>query len=298
MPLIRNFKNGRWIDYQHDPMPTLSAAEIQAKLYSYAEQYSIERYPSEHRHHLGISVIGDDCSRKLWYGFRWVKLGQAEGRMRRLWARGHREEAQFEAFLMWAGFSTRTIDPKTDREYKISLLNGHYGGTPDRITLVRWLDDLPVLCEFKTHNNKSFTELKEKKVKLAKPLHWKQMCGYGKELEFKYALYCAVNKDTDEWHFEFLELDWNVAIELEKKAADIIYSQTPPPKINENPSYWKCKWCTDFNGICHQGEIPEKNCRSCANASPGQNGEWDCKIYGQIPRDFLKQGCPEWERIV
>ena len=279
-------------------MPTMTPAEIQAQLYKYAEEYSRERYPSEHRHHLGISIIGDDCSRKLWYGFRWVKLGQAEGRMRRLWNRGHREEAQFEAFLLWAGFSIRTIDPSTDKQYRVSLLNGHYGGSSDGIALVRWLEELPVICEFKTHNNKSFTELKEKKVKAAKPQHYDQCCGYGANFKIKYALYCAVNKDTDEWYFEFVELDWNRAIELEKKASDIIYSQTPPPRINENPSYWKCKFC-DYLDECHHGKPIEKNCRSCKNATPDLNGEWKCNRFNDIiPRDFLLTGCGEWEGII
>lgn len=297
MTLINNYKNNQWVKVEHNPMPTISAKEIEAKLHTFAEAYSREKFPAEHRHHLGISIIGDDCSRKLWYGFRWVKLIEAEGRMRRLWNRGHREEELFEAFLLWAGFSIRTIDPRTDKQYKLSLVNGHYGGSTDGIALIRWLDDLPVLAEFKTHNNKYFTELKEKKVKLAQPKHWAQMCGYGKDFEIKYAIYCAVNKDNDEWYFEFVELDWNKATELENKARDIIYAQAPPPKINENPSYWKCKYC-DYKEICHYGEIPEKNCRSCANASPGENGEWNCKLYGQIPREFLKQGCDSWQRII
>lgn len=297
MPLIRNYKNGKWMDYEHNPIPTKSAADIEATLYKYAEEYSRETYPAEHRHHLGISIIGDECWRKLWYGFRWVKLIQHEGRMRRLFNRGHHEEPLFEAFLMWAGFRLRTIDPETDKQYKLSLVNGHYGGSGDGIALISWLDNLPVLAEFKTHNNKSFTELKEKKVIKAKPQHWDQVCGYGKDFKIKYAVYCAINKDTDEWHFEFLELDWNRAIELEKKATDIIYSQVPPAKINENPSYWKCKFC-DMKGICHDSEKIEKNCRSCVCSSPIENGEWSCDKYGKIPREFLIKGCSEWKGIV
>lgn len=294
MPLIRR---SNWKIENHDPMPTISSAEIETKLHQLANEYSVEKYPAEHRHHLGISIIGDECWRKLWYGFRWIKLQQAEPRMRRLWNRGHREEKQFEDFLSWAGFTVRTINPETDKQYKVSLVDGHYGGSTDGIGLIRWLEDLPVICEFKTHNNKSFAELKEKKVKLAKPQHYKQCCGYGKDFKIRYALYCAVNKDTDEWYFEFIELDWNIAVELEKKASDIIYAPTPPQKINENPSYWKCKYC-EFNGPCHSGEKAEKNCRSCVNASPGKEGNWNCNKYGQIPKEFLIKGCGEWQSIV
>jgi len=297
MPLVHNYKNGRWIDQEIDHMPTMTQHEIQAELYKLAEEYSIHTWPAEHRHHLGISVIGKECSRMIWYSFRWVKLIQHDPRMRRLFARGHREEPLFEQFLLWAGFSLRTIDPRTDKQYKLSLLNGHYGGSGDGIALVRWLDDLPVLAEFKTHNNKSFEALKADKVKKAKPEHWVQMCGYGRDFDIKYAVYCAVNKDTDEWYFEFLELDWKVADEAEKRAADIIYTQTPPQRINENPSYFKCKYC-DYHDECHHGKPIEKNCRSCINAIPGANASWDCSLHGAIPRDFLVKGCNQWKGIV
>ena len=297
---IRTYHNGSWFTKVIDTsiMPTLSPKEIEAKLYNWAEEYSVENHPADHRHHLGISIIGEECWRKLWYSFRWVKLEQHEGRMRRLFNRGHKEEANFKKFLSWTGFEFRGIDPATDKPYKLSLLNGHYGGEPDDISVVGWLDGLPILCEYKTHNDKSFTELKAKKVNGAKPQHFAQMCGYGKDLEIKHALYCAVNKNTDEWYFEFVELDWNRAVELENKAKDIIYSKVPPARINENPSYWKCKFCSNFKGICHDNEPIERNCRSCVFASPGEKAEWVCEKYGQIPRDFLKVGCGEWKGIV
>lgn len=299
MPKILNWHKGSWsTKVDTSIMPTMSKAEIEAKLYNWAEEYSLEKHPAEHRHHLGISVIGDDCWRKLWYSFRWVKLEQHEGRMRRLFSRGHKEEKYFKDFLYWAGFKFRDVDTTTNKPYRLSLLNGHYGGEPDDISLIAWLDDLPVLCEYKTHNNKSFTELKEKKVRLAKPQHFSQMCGYGKDLELKYALYFALNKDNDDWYFEFVELDWNKAIELEKKASDIIYAKEPPARINENPAYWKCKFCTAFKDICHNGAPIEKNCRSCVFASPGEKAQWNCEKYGTIPKDFLKIGCSEWKGIV
>ena len=40
------------------------------------------------REHLGASEIGDPCSRKLWYLFRWVAVKKFDARMLRLFARG------------------------------------------------------------------------------------------------------------------------------------------------------------------------------------------------------------------
>lgn len=60
-------------------------------------------YDDGHRTHLGASLIGRECSRYLWYVFRWVKAAKFDGRMQRLFQRGHREEAQFIAMLEGIG---------------------------------------------------------------------------------------------------------------------------------------------------------------------------------------------------
>lgn len=275
------------------PTQNIPQTEIVSTLYKYAEEYSIEKWPSEHRNHLGISIIGESCSRKIWYSFRWVKLIQHDPRMRRLFQRGHKEEPHFEEFLLWAGIKIQTIDPRTSKQYKLSGVGGHYGGSTDGIGIISWSNNLPIIVEFKTHNKRLFTILKDKKVKIAQPKHFAQMSGYGKGFEVKYGLYCAVNKDDDEWYFEFVELDWNYAHQLEMKASDIINSKLPPARISDTPSYSDCVYC-DYSAICHQGEKVEINCRSCKMAEAIENGEWKCNRFGQtIPKDWIAKGCPE-----
>lgn len=275
-------------------MPTQSELTLEnvAEVFQeYLEDYSREQYPAKHREHLGISVIGRKCSREIWYGFRWVKLKEFPGRMRRLFNRGHREEQQFYEFLLWAGISFRSIDPETSQPWKISLLEGHYGGTPDGVGLVRGLNNLPIILEYKTHNKKSFEKLKTQKLKLAKPEHWAQMCGYGKEFKIKHGLYCAVNKDDDDIYFEFVELNWDYASELEKKASDIITAKTPPLRISDNPSFFDCKYC-DKVDICHNGAKVEINCRSCKFAEPVAGAKWFCNRFkNEIPSEFVPKGC-------
>lgn len=280
-----------------DPNSSTFAADVEARLVVLEEEYSIETYPASHRSHLGASAIGEECWRKLWYQFRWMKLGQAEGRMRRLWNRGNREEAQFEAFLLWAGFSVRTINEATGKQYLFSKINGHYGGSTDGKLLIRWANDYPVIAEYKTFAAKYFTKLKEEKLKKSNPKYYAQLCTYGREFEVKHALFYAVNKDNDEWYRELVALDWNYALELEKKATDIIYAKLPPARISEQAAFWQCKFCT-FQGICHHGETPERNCRSCVNAVPGPNAGWICAHYGPIPKAEIPKGCQNWKGIV
>lgn len=63
---------------------------------------------------LGASQIGRECERQLWYGFRWATMGEAfDGRMLRLFNRGHREEAVFVEELRGIGCDVRDVDPST-----------------------------------------------------------------------------------------------------------------------------------------------------------------------------------------
>lgn len=275
------------------------AQQVEARLIQYEDEYSIEKYPSRFNSRIGASSIADDCWRKLWYKFRWVKLEQAEARTRRLWNRGHREEEIFESFLLWAGIKLRSINPKTGQQYSFSKINDHYSGRTDGVGLIGWANDYPIIVEFKTFADKYFNELKKKKLKISNPKYFGQMCSYGREFEVKHALFGAVNKDNDEWYWEFVALDFNYATELENKARDIIYAIIPPDKINQNPAFYKCKMC-HFSGICHEGEPIEKNCRSCINSIPAQNAQWHCNEWGKdIPnKDAIMKGCPQWQRIV
>lgn len=280
-------------------MPTDTQSDNLASLYKWLDDYSIDVYPSEHRHHLGASLIGRKCWRQLWFGFRWTKLIQHDPRMRRLFNRGHEEEPRFIKILHWMGFLIRSIDPATDKQYKFSAVDGHYGGSGDTIAIPPWGngdETKRILVEYKTHNNKSFEKLKKEKVKVSKPEHFAQMCSYGKAFNLTEALYCAINKDTDEIYFELIDLDWNYASDLERKANDIIYSEVPPPRIAENPAFFDCKYC-DFVNQCFHGERVEVNCRSCKFARPVKEGKWQCDKYGEIPKEFLLKGCPEHEGI-
>lgn len=269
--------------------------EIEAELYKLTEEYSIETFPSEHRNHLGVSIIGEKCWRKLWYSFRWVKLEQFPPRIRRLFNRGHREEKEFIKLLLWMGFFIREIDEATNKQYKFNAVNGHYGGSSDSLALLPWFRENihpKILIEYKTHNNKQFTYLKDKKLKIAQPKHFAQICGYGKEFKTRYGLYCAVNKDNDELYFEFIELDWQYAEQLEKKASDIIYSKFPPDRIASDPNYFECVYCS-FRDICHNSAKIEQNCRSCQFSTPIENEQWQCNQHNTIiPKDQIGKKWP------
>lgn len=266
--------------------------ELKANIENGIEEWSIKNYPLEFRNHLGISEIGKPCSRFIWYKFRWMAQEQFDGRMRRLFQYGHDSEARYISYLEGIGCTVYRFD-SNGKQFRVSGVMGHYGGSCDGVVITPWYPNIPFIGEFKSHNYKSFSYYLDKKVQKAKPQHFDQMCGYGEKLQIEYGLYFPENKNDSDIQVEVVKLDWERGKQLELKAQDIILAKEPPAKISDQPAYFECKYCA-ANGICHKGEIPLKNCRSCKNATPTENATWTCSRFGILPEEFIPKGCDQW----
>lgn len=245
---------------------------------------AIEKQQSkEHRWHLGASLIGRDCARELWYGFRWAKAPRHQARILRLFDRGHREEERIVKWLRDAGITVYDRDPATGDQYRVSSCEGHFGGSEDAelLNVPLFAESDRILAEFKTHGEKSFALVQAKGVRAAKPEHYTQMCTYMRQRRLCGALYFAINKNDDEIYVEFISADDEHADAAEQRAASIIATDQPPLRIAESPTFYKCKMCT-FMQMCHGKEVPAVNCRTCAHAAPGTNGTWKCVRHGHV----------------
>lgn len=251
-----------------------------------------DKQTDEPRPHLGASEIGKPCSRALWYSFRWATAKKFDGRMLRLFNRGHREEPQFLQELRGIGAEVYDRDPDTKQQHRFSAVNGHFGGSCDAIG--HGLPEAPktwAIIEFKTHGDKSFTALVAKKVKEAKPEHYAQMQVYMGLAELERALYLAVNKNTDELYSEWVHFDKTEFMNLLAKAQTIINADEPPQRLSEDPAWYQCKMC-DHHAICHGEQVPQKNCRTCVHASPVYDGEWSCADQKRhLPYEEQRVGC-------
>lgn len=277
--------------------------ELAAQIVKDIDAYAVATYDDGDRKHLGASVVGKECTREVWYSWRWFGGKKTSGRMQRLFQRGHLEELRFLEYLTGIGCTVWSHNPETGKQFRVEKLGGHFGGSLDAIiklpTRYGVTDDVLFLGEFKTKGTGAgFTKLKEQGIMLQNPQHYDQMCTYGANYGYTYAIYFSVNKNDDDLHCEVVPLNAARAAEVEKKAAYIITSQTPPPRIAMTETFWKCKGC-DYVGPCHRNEIPAKNCRSCVNAvpTPVGDGQWQCKLYGVIPPHVIPVGCAVWEFI-
>lgn len=258
----------------------------------------------EFRTHLGASLIGRECDRELWYSFRWATSKKFDGRILRLFNRGHLEEPRMIALLQMIGCETWQLD-QNGKQFRISGHRGHFGGSLDAV--VRGIPDLPnepCLAEFKTYNNQSFAKLITEGVVKAKWEHFIQQQIYMGKNSLNWSLYLAVNKNDDALHGELVQFDPIIYTKYLERAERIIDQNIAPTRINESPSWYKCKFC-DHKGVCHDKKVlPARNCRTCVHSRVGDVGEWFCTepmadaTFGDnvpLSPDDQRRGCENYE---
>lgn len=247
------------------------------------------------RSHMGASLIGGDCARAIWYGFHWTTKPMFGGRLLRLFNRGHLEEARFIAMLLAIGCTIYQQDAQGN-QFRISDAGGHFGGSGDGVGIN--IPDLepgtPALLEFKTSASKPFAIIKSKGCREAKFEHYVQMQVYMKKMGLPVALYMVVNKDNDELYAEIIDFNNEIAEKYIDRGVKLVFMETAPKKMNESAGFYKCKWC-DHHPICHLGDLPEKNCRTCENSKPQPDGTWNCIKFDKVlDKQAQFDGCEVW----
>jgi len=254
------------------------------------------------RPHLGASLIGHACERYLWMTFRWVDSKKFPGRMLRLFETGSLAEARFVANLKRIGVEVHDTTPD-GKQWRVSALGGHFAGSMDGAG--RGFPEAPktwAVIEFKTHGEKSFTDLVKKRVQAAKPQHYAQMQVYMGETGMERAMYMAVNKNTDELYAEWVHFDPVEYAKLKARAERVIRAAEPPLRVSSDPSWFVCKMC-DFAEHCHGEKAPAVNCRTCAHSTPEMDGDgkWTCSLADTspvaIPAPVQRTGCGQHRYI-
>ena len=275
------------------------------------------------RKHLGASAMGNDCGRALWYGFRWATQPHFEGRMLRLFNRGHLEEARMIAALLTIGVQVVQQD-ENGKQFRISELGGHVGGSGDgRVYGCPDIGPVVALSEYKTHNDKSFAKLAGDNwhqyvahlvdprlpkqdftgagVREAKFEHYVQMQVYMRKMGLPVGLYMAVNKNNDSIYAEVVYLDSIIADQMLGRAIQIVPMHTPPARRKgASPGYYGCKFC-DHKQTCVSGMPPARNCRTCQYSQPDTtDGQWYCRhpevgTSDQLTEEQQYSGCSYYQ---
>ena len=249
-----------------------------------------EKAQEQPRTHMGVSQLGHPCDRFLWLNFRWVVVEKFNGRILKLFARGHREEDFVVADLRRIGVHVQSTGAS---QSKVSF-GSHVSGSADGIVtgLPNGYSKKAVL-ECKTHSQKSFDDLVKNGLEKSKPMHWVQCMVYAHGMGLDRILYYAVNKNDDSVYTEWIHLDKALATKYVERGQRIALDDRMPPPLSTDESWYQCRFCP-AHGFCHKQELPQKfSCRTCAHSTPKEDDSWRCEKHNAdgIPVEFQRNGC-------
>jgi len=208
------------------------------------------------RDYLGGSRIGEPCSRKLVYEYTHTPKDPGkdfDGLILRVFSAGHQFEALTIKWLRAAGFDLRT-ERRDGRQFGFSVAGGRLRGHIDGAIVagpdigIPW----PALFEHKALNEKSWTDLVKRGLRVSKPVYWGQCQLYMAYMQLAVALFTAMNKNTQGLYHEVVAFDAAEAQALSDKAVEVIRAAEAgelPPRMVTDPDFYLCRWC-EYAGRC------------------------------------------------
>jgi hypothetical protein len=251
------------------------------------DQYHASK-KSKPRPHMGVSLLGHHCDRWLWINFRWAVVEDFDGRILRLFRRGHSEEDTIIRDLRNIGIDIRSSQRRVD-------FGNHVSGSLDGV-IEKGVPEAPKarhVAEFKTHSKKSFDDMVKNGVEKSKPMHFIQMQVYMHGTNINRALYLAVCKDDDRIYTERVKYDKKVAEDAIIRGKRIAMSDRMPEPCSADPSWYQCKFCP-AHSFCHKAEPTKRvNCRTCAHSTAMPDSTFRCERHDAdaIPEEFQHEGC-------
>lgn len=220
------------------------------------------------RSHLGASVVGVGCSTRVALDYRHASQDKPDGRLIRLFNRGHMEEARLVAALTVAGIKCKTVSKRGGQiSYELKGVRGSVDG------VAKLPDGRLAVLEFKTMAQRPFDDLT--KTGVIKDQHVTQMqCGMA-GLGLDVALYVAVHKDTDRIAVFEVAADASIVSEADDLAFRVVRGEIPEPEFPRGHS--QCRYCP-HKAICHEGGAPVARCETCVHAVTDGNGKWSCGL--------------------
>lgn len=203
------------------------------------------------RDYLGASRLGVSCARALQYEFAKAPVDpgrDADGRLLRIFRRGHVMEDCMVDWLRAAGFDLRTRKVNSD-QFGFSAaggrLQGHIDGVivggPEGFTY-------PALWENKCLGSRSWRDLEKSGLAVSKPVYAAQVAIYQAYLELheQPAIFTAVNADTMEIYTELVPFDAALAQRMSDRALTVISATEAGellPRAFHDPTHFECRMC-------------------------------------------------------
>ena len=179
------------------------------------------------RSYLGASRLGVSCERALQYEYAQAPVDPSrefDGRLLRIFERGHLMEAAMIRWLRAAGFDLRT-ENEDGEQFGFATLDGQLQGHIDGV-IVAGPEGFayPALWEMKCLGNKAWRELQKHRVAVAKPVYAAQVAIYQAYLQLHQnpALFTALNADSMEIYAECVPFDAALAQRMSDRGLKVI----------------------------------------------------------------------------
>jgi hypothetical protein len=203
------------------------------------------------RAYLGASRLGVACERALQYEYAQAPVDpgrETEGRMLRIFERGHLVEDCMAIWMRGAGFDLRTRNADGE-QFGFSAADGRLQGHIDGI-ITGGPDGFayPCLWENKCLGAKSWRDLEKNRLAISKPVYAAQVAIYQAYLELteRPALFTAVNADTMEIYTELVPFDGVLAQRMSDRAVRVITATEAGellPRSFADQTHFECRMC-------------------------------------------------------
>jgi len=258
------------------------------------------------RGYLGASEIGNECPRRLWYGFRDYSNVWFDVDTLYRFEDGHISEDTQAARLKMV-CELETHDPVSGKQFGFAAVDGHFRGHCDGL-IWKGLVEAPAtphVWEAKACGEAVYKKLL--KLKQDHPekdvleqwnrVYWAQAQLYMHEFKMKRHYLTASTPGARQWTSVRTDYDEKAALFYLERAERIIASNNPPPRIAQNPSDFRCKWCSHTD-VCFKEEPGQVGCRTCRHSYAGAKGTWVCELHSKVlDRDAQIDACGDHDYI-
>lgn len=222
-----------------------------------------EHGQQEKRTYLGGSRIGVECERALQFEFFNTPKDPGkdfDGRILRIFDRGHWAEAAMVRWMRLAGVEMLTLDDNGE-QFGFSDAGGLYQGHMDGKLASGGpveFGPFPRLWENKCVKAEKWAAMSRHGLLHENPVYWAQCQVYMEKfgLAEHPALFSAVNANTMEIYWESIPFNPGAAQQLDAKAKRILQACLAGellPRVRQDPNYYSCKMCS-WNKRCFSVE--------------------------------------------
>lgn len=203
-------------------------------------------HKEQKRNYIGASSIGSACNRAIWYKYNCYEESGYSSSSITAFDVGKRLESMIIGYLQLAGVEVITPNEFNHhllcKDDEVESFQGHMDG-------VIVIDGEPCVLEIKTAKNARFQVFKNKGLKEWSSNYYAQLMSYMGMKGYKRGVILALNKDSSEFHHEWIEFDSYYYNELRQKAHVIQEAKEPPDRINKSPMFLTCSRCS-YKEVC------------------------------------------------